>query len=309
MMDQKRVVVTGATGLIGKALCRVLLQRGYEIRVFSRKPEAARAVVPGAAAYVAWQPGETGPWAAAIDGAYAVINLAGASIAGRRWTDRYKREIRDSRIIGTRGLVNAIAAAESRPRVLINPSGIDYYGDRGDTPLDENAEPGSGFLAQVCVEWEREASRAEEYGVRTVVVRNGIVLARGEGALSRLLLPFKLFVGGPILPGTQWWSWIHLADQIGITILALEDERVRGPINATAPQPQTNREFSRTLGRVLRRPALVPVPGFALRILLGEMADVLLIQSKRVLPEKARALGYEFKYPTSEEALRDILRT
>lgn len=309
MTDQKRVVVTGATGLIGKALCRVLLQRGYEICVFSRNPEAARAVVPGAAEYVAWQPDEAGPWAAAIDGAYAVVNLAGASIAGRRWTDRYKREIRDSRIIGTRGLVNAIAAAESRPRVLINPSGIDYYGDRGDTPLDENAEPGSGFLAQVCVEWEREASRAEEYGVRTVVVRNGIVLARGEGALSRLLLPFKLFVGGPILPGTQWWSWIHLADQIGITILALEDERVRGPINATAPQPQTNREFSRTLGRVLRRPALVPVPGFALRILLGEMADVLLIQSKRVLPEKARALGYEFKYPTSEEALRDILRT
>lgn len=307
MSESKRVIVTGATGLIGKALCQRLQQRGYAVVVFSRDPGAARLAVPGAAEYVAWRPEERGPWATTVDGAYGVIHLAGASIAGQRWTPAYKREIRDSRVIGTRGIVNAIGQARQKPEVLVSMSGIDYYGPRGDTPLGEDEPPGSGFLAQVCIEWEREALRAETFGVRTVVVRNGIVLDRHEGALARLLLPFRLFAGGPVLPGTQWWSWIHLEDEVGIILLALEEERAHGPLNGTAPNPLRNRDFSATLGRVMGRPSLAPIPLFALEILLGEMAGPLLVEKQKVLPQRAVELGYRFKYPDLEPALRQIL--
>ena len=306
MTEANRVVVTGATGLIGKPLCRRLIERGYQVVVFSRDPGAARKAVPGAADYVAWQPAESGAWAAAIDGAYGVIHLAGASVGGKRWSEEYKREIRDSRVTGTSGLVSTMAQARAKPRVFVSGSAVGYYGFRDDTRLDESAPPGDDFLAQVCRAWEHEALKAEEYSIRTVVVRTGVVLDKDEGALAALLPPYRMFVGGPILPGTQWFSWIHLADEVGIIMLALEDERARGPINATAPEPQTNRAFSTTLGRVLGRPSLMPVPGFGLRLLLGEFAETL-VNGQRVIPKKAQELGYQFQYPTSEQALRQIL--
>ncbi|MEM8530654.1 MAG: TIGR01777 family oxidoreductase [Chloroflexota bacterium] len=307
MSDQRRVVVTGATGLIGRALCKKLREHGYDVVVFSRSPDKARQAVPGATEYVAWQAAETGDWAKAIDGAYAVISLAGASIAGQRWNEAYKQELYDSRIVATRGLVKAMEQAQSKPEVFVSGSAVGYYGWSDDTPLDEDAAPGKDFLAQLCVDWEREAAAAEQLGIRTSMIRTGIVLDKDEGALSQLLLPFKMFVGGPVLPGTQWLSWIHLVDQVGIIMLALEDERVRGAINATAPAPQTNRDFSATLANVMGRPSWLPIPGFGLQLLFGEMADALLINGQRVLPHKADEYGYQFTYPNLEPALQEIL--
>jgi uncharacterized protein (TIGR01777 family) len=306
MADGKRVVVTGATGLIGKDVCNRLRAEGYEVVVFTREPERARRAAPGAADYVAWTPSESGPWAAHIDGAWGVVNLAGAPVAGKRWTEARKREIRDSRIVGTRGIVAAIAAAARKPEALVNASAIGYYGPRDDTPLDEAAPAGHDFLAGVVADWEAEARKAEDAGVRVALVRTGIVLDKDEGALAQLMLPYRFFVGGPVLPGTQWFSWIHHLDEAGIVLLALRDERARGPINATAPEPQTNRDFSRTLSRVMGRPSLFPVPGVALKLLFGEFAGTL-TTGQRVLPARAQELGYKFQYPASEAALRQIL--
>jgi hypothetical protein len=308
MADTQRVVVAGATGLIGRALCAQLTAKGYQVVVFSRNPAAARRAIPSAVEYVAWTPSESGTWAAAIDGAYAVINMAGAPIIGKRWNAAYKQELRDSRIIGTRGLVRAMAAAQRKPRVFISGSAIGYYGSRDDTPLDEQARPGNDFLSQLVIDWEQEAAKAEQAGIRTVMLRTGIVLDTEGGALKPLLLPFRLGAGGPVLPGSQYWSWIHLDDEIGLILFALEHEQVRGPLNATAPEPLTNREFSAVLGRVLHRPSLVPVPGFAIKLLLGEVAEPLIINGQRVIPAKAQQYGYSFKYPALEPALRQILQ-
>jgi NAD dependent epimerase/dehydratase family enzyme len=330
MTDAKRVVVTGATGMIGRALCKQLIAKGYQVVAFSRDPQKARRSVPGAAEYIAWTPSETGPWASAIDGAHGVIHLAGASLFGKRWSEAYKREIVASREIGTRGLVSAMAQAKAKPRVFVSMSAVGYYGPHGDEKLDESAPPGNDFLARVCQVWEREARRAEDLGIRTVIFRSGVVLGgdekmsipidlggaaldrpglilkTDEGAFPLLVMPFYFFSGGPILPGTQWMAWIHVDDTIGLLTMALEDERVRGPLNATAPQSQTNREIARTIGRVMGRPAWLPVPGFALKLMLGEMADMI-TTGQRVIPQKAHDLGYQFKYPTSEQAIRQII--
>lgn len=306
--EGKRVVVTGATGLIGKALCARLRERGYAVVVLSRDPEGARGAVPGAAEYVRYEPAESGAWASALDGAWGVVNLAGASIAGKRWNEAYKHEIRDSRVLGTRGLVAAMRAAKTKPQVFVSGSAIGYYGPRDNTALDEGAAPGDDFLAGVVKEWEAEGMRAEELGIRTVLLRTGVVLDAKEGALPQMKRPVSLFVGGPVLPGDQWFSWIHLADEVGIIMLALEDERVRGPLNATAPGVQTNRDFYRTLGKVLGRPIWAPVPGFALKVIVGESAE-LLTTGQRVIPKKAQELGYRFQYPTSEAALTQIFQS
>lgn len=307
MADTQRVVVAGATGLIGRKLCAQLTAKGYQVVVFSRNPDSARRTIPNAVEYVAWTPSESGPWAAALDGAYAVINLAGAPIIGKRWNAAYKQELRDSRVIGTRGLVTAMAAAQRKPQVFVSGSAIGYYGSRDNTPLDEQARPGSDFLAQLAIDWEQAAAKAEQAGIRTVLLRTGIVLDTNGGALKPLLLPFRLGVGGPVLPGSQYWSWIHLDDSVGLILFALENQQVRGPLNATAPEPLTNREFSKVLGKVLGRPSLFPVPGFALNLLLGEVAEPLIVNGQRVIPAKAQQSGYSFKYPTLEPALRQLL--
>jgi NAD dependent epimerase/dehydratase family enzyme len=330
MTDTKRVVVTGATGMIGRQLCNQLSAKGYHVVAFSRDPQKARQSVPSAAEYIAWTPSENGPWASAIDGAHGVIHLAGASLFGKRWTDSYKREIVESREIGTRGLVNAMTQAQNKPKVFVSMSAVGYYGPHGEELLDENAPAGSDFLARVCQAWEREARRAEALGIRTVLFRSGVVLGGDEkmslpiviagasldrpgvilkteeGAFPLLVMPFHFFAGGPILPGTQYLSWIHADDTIGLLLFALEDERVRGPLNATASEPITNRDMAKTIGRVMGRPSWVPVPGFALKLMLGEMADMI-TTGQRALPKKAQELGYQFKHPTAGGAVRDIL--
>ncbi len=302
----RRVIVTGATGMLGRPLCQQLLQRGDEVVVFSRNADSAHRACPQASAHVTWSytPGD---WSDEFERADAIINLAGASLADKRWTAAYKREIVASREAGTRSLVEAAGRATRRPRVFISASGTDYYGDCGDAPVTEETPPGTGFLPDVCVAWEREARRAEEYGIRTAIMRTGIVLASHGGALERLLPIFRLGLGGPFLPGTQWWSWVHIDDVIGLFLRALDDEAAHGPINVTAPNPVRNRNFAFLLGRVLHRPAIFPIPRFAVEIIAGEMAGPALFEKQRALPHAAQALGYQFRFPELEPALRDIV--
>lgn len=306
--DPRRVVVTGATGLIGSRLCRALSQRGYHVIVFSRNPASAVQKVPSAQEYVAWNGKLDRTWTQSLEGAYAVVHLAGASIFGKRWDAAYKQELRESRIDTTRGLVQAMTTLEQRPQVFISGSAVGYYGARDDTPLAEDAAPGNNdFLAQLSVAWEAAAVPATALGVRTVLVRTGIVLDAKEGALPLMKLPFMLFAGGPILPGTQWFPWIHVADEVGIILKALEDDRISGPVNATAPNPLRNRDFMATLGKVLGTPSWVPVPGFSLHLLLGEFADSL-VTGQRAIPQAMQQAGYEFAFPDAERALRDLLK-
>jgi hypothetical protein len=307
MTDSKRVVVTGATGLIGRHLCKQLAERGYQVVIFTRNPEKARSSVPEASEYVAWTPKYLDDWANALNGAYGLIHLAGAPIFGPRWDDHYKAEIRDSRIVSTRVLFGAMTEIAAPPQVFVSGSAVGYYGDADAALLDESAPPGELFLSQVTVELEREARRAEDLGVRTVLIRTGIVLDADEGALPQLVLPFRFYVGGPILPGTQYISWIHIEDEVGIILLALENEQAQGPMNATAPNPETNADFTGTLGKVMGTPAWLPVPGVGIKVILGELADNL-VTGQRALPIKARDLGYKFKHPELEPALRDLLK-
>jgi uncharacterized protein (TIGR01777 family) len=299
-----RVAVTGATGRIGSALVRALQERGDDVTVLTRNPERARAALPGTTA-IEWDP-MTGPAPAeALAGRDGVVHMAGEDVA-QRWTGDAKRRIRESREIGTRHLVAGIAAAEPRPRVLVSASAVGYYGPRGDEPVDESAAPGDDFLAQVCVAWEREAERAEELGVRVVRLRTGVVLDREGGALSKMLPFFRLGIGGPVAGGRQYMPWIHRDDVIGMQLAALDGEAWSGPVNTTAPEPVTNREFSRALGRALHRPALAPVPGLAVRVLYGDMAEIV-TGGQRAVPRRARELGYQHRHPQLDEALAAAL--
>jgi uncharacterized protein len=299
-----KVTVTGSTGLIGSRLVRRLRERGDEVTVLSRDPERA-GEAPGVEAVV-WDAIAGPPPAGALAGRDGILHLAGETVA-RRWTGEAKRAIRDSRVLGTRNLVAGLRAAQPRPPVLVCASAAGYYGPRGDEPIDESARPGADFLAGVCVEWEREATAAAQLGMRVVNVRTGVVLDRDGGALARMLAPFRAGLGGPVAGGRHYMPWIHLDDVAGIYLAALARDPWSGPINATAPAPATNREFSSALGRVLGRPAVVPLPGLALRVLLGEMAQVV-VSGQRALPRRAQQLGYEFAHPQLEEALRSALR-
>jgi len=254
----------------------------------------------------AWEPEAGPPVDEAMIGVDAVVHLAGEPIAARRWSDEQKRRIRDSRIVSTRNLVNALRRAEPKPRVLVSGSAIGFYGDRGDEPLIESSEPGSGFMSEVCVKWEEEAELARHLGVRVVEVRTGVVLSEEGGALKKMLPPFRLGVGGPLGSGRQWFSWIHIEDIVGIFKTAILSSSLTGPVNGTAPEPITNSDFTRQLGRVLHRPAFLPVPEFALRALMGEMADVVL-GSQRVIPKMMMDVGYRFRYPKLAPALEDLL--
>ncbi len=304
------VTVTGATGLIGPSLLSALREQGAQVTVLTRDPERARARL-GNVDFLRWEPLEEPAPASALVGRDAVLHLAGEPVA-QRWSARAKQAIRASRTQGTDNLLAGLSlAARSElgrpPQTLISSSAIGYYGPHGEEPLDEDAAPGGDFLARVCVEWEAAAAAAAQLGMRTVQVRTGVVLDRGGGALAKMLPPFKLGVGGPVAGGRQYISWIHAADLVGMMLAALSDERWSGPVNATAPEPVSNYEFSKALGRVLGRPSLLPVPGFALRALYGEMAEIV-TTGARVMPAKALVLGYEFAQPQLEPALRAALK-
>jgi len=277
------------------------------VRALSRDSVAAKQRVPHLKEVFPWNPLQELPPLQAFEGCDAVINLAGESIAGR-WTAPKKQLIRDSRVLGTKNLVNALAQLGSRPKVLISASAIGYYGDRGEETLTEDAAPGSDFLAQVCRDWENEALKAESLGMRVVRLRIGLVLGRGGGTLQALLPLFRVGLGGPLGSGRQWWSWIHRDDLCRLIVQILANENVSGPINATAPQPVRQKEFAQVLGRVLRRPAFLPTPAFALKIALGEFADGILA-SQRALPRRAQEMGYRFQFEELEGALREILQT
>jgi uncharacterized protein (TIGR01777 family) len=301
-----RVLVTGATGLIGSDLCDALLARGDEVVGLTRDPERARSTNP-TVTWHAWRPTTETPPPAALDGIDGVVNLVGEEI-NQRLTDEAKVRIRESRILGTRNLLEGIEASPTEPSVFVGQSAIGYYGDRGAQVVDEESEPGEGFAAEVPIDWEAAERQAEGIFDRVVIFRTGLVLSKNGGLLKQLLLPFKLGVGGPIAGGDQYMSWVHIEDVVGLFLWALDDHRVWGVINGTAPNPVTNRELSKALGRALNRPAFMPVPKFAVAALRGgELADVV-AGGARVIPRRALDLGYEFRHPEIDEAMRSALR-
>ena len=300
-----RVLVTGASGLIGSALCDALLARGDTVVGLSRDPQRARATNPSVI-WHAWEPTLERPPAAAFDGVDGVVNLVGEKI-DQRWTEESKRRIMESRRAATHNLVQAIAGLDRKPAVLVSQSAVGFYGNRGEAIVEESSGPGERYDSVVVQEWEKAAREIEPSGVRLVIVRTGQVLDAGGGMLSELLTPFKLGVGGPLAGGSQYLSWIHIDDEVGILLWALDNEQVGGVINATSPNPATNRDFSKALGRALGRPAVMPVPGLVLDLKFGREFGAILRGGQRVVPKRALDLGYEFRHPDLDKALRSLL--
>lgn len=299
-----KIVLAGGTGFIGKALTEKFLQKNYELTILTRSaahPKSAEKV-----RFVSWDTSRQGGlWEKEIDGADIVINLVGEPIAQGRWTAARKKKLRDSRIQSVQAIHRAIEKSTQRPKVLLNASAIGYYGPRGDEILDENSHAGTGFLADLCKQWEEEAMKAEALNVRTIRLRIGVVLERNGGALAKMVPPFRMGIGGPLGNGKQWMSWVHLQDLTRLILFLLEHSEAFGAFNATALNPVKMNEFAKTLGRVLHRPALFPVPGFVLKVLLGELSEMLLT-GQCVLPQRAIQLGFSFQYPTLESALQAV---
>jgi uncharacterized protein len=295
-----KVVVAGGSGFLGQALRTALLANGHAVANFTRRP------TPTAPDDVPWIPdGTVGAWSRVIEGADAVVNLAGAGIADGRWTPQRKHAILSSRLLATKSIVAAIRRASAPPRVLINASGIGYYGPHGDEIVTEATPAGNDFLAQVCVQWETEAEQASTH-TRVAIVRTGVALHASGGALTRMLLPFKLGAGGPIGSGTQYMPWIHRDDWVDLVRWLIADLEARGAFNGCAPAPVSNAEFGRTLGRALGRPAILPTPALALKLVFGEMAD-LLLTGQRAIPARATELGFQFRFPSLQDALADLI--
>ncbi len=301
----KKVLVTGGTGFIGSRVCHNLHNKDYVISVVSRNPEKAKDRLERVQEIYAWNPETEELPTEAISDTQAVIHLAGETIAGR-WNSDKKQRIRDSRVLSTRNLVTSFANNDSKPDTLICASAIGLYGDSGENSFTEETPPGTDFLAEVCQEWETEAYKARELGIRAVTVRIGLVLGIGGGLLKQVLTPFKIGVGGKLGNGQQWMSWIHIDDLVGIIFHALENDSINGPLNATAPTPVRNIEFTKALGSALNRPTILPAPYFGLKLMMGEFADFVLL-SQNVLPEKTVASGYDFQFPTIDSALSDLL--
>ncbi len=306
-----RIVISGGTGFLGSPLAEMYAEEGHDVRVLTRSLMSGDfrhdpgTGVPGVTR-VGWVPdGKSGPWATVLDGADAVINLAGESIDAGRWTPQRKARLRDSRLLATRSLATAILAVKAPPRVFVSSSAVGFYGPAGDQPLTEASPAGRGFLAGLCEDWEKEAQCVTRAETRLAIVRSGIVLERSGGALARMITPFRWFVGGRIGSGRQYFSWIHRLDWMELVRWIVQQQEVRGAINATAPEPVTNKELARALGRALHRPRLVPAPTFALKLIVGEMADSI-VTGQRVIPARAQALGYHFRYPDIDQAFRGI---
>jgi uncharacterized protein (TIGR01777 family) len=300
-----KVLLTGASGLIGSALCDTLLVRGDAVVGLTRDPERARRSNPKVA-WHPWEPTLERPPADAFDGVDGVVNLVGEKI-DQRWSEDAKRRIMETRRAGTHNLVQAIAGLQRKPEVLVSQSAVGYYGDRGEAIVDESSDPGESFDSLVTREWEKAAREVEPSGVRLAIVRTGQVLDGGGGMLGELLAPFRLGLGGPLAGGRQYVSWIHIDDEVGILLWALENEAVSGVLNAASPNPATNRDFSKALGRALNRPAVTPVPGLVLDLKFGREFGAVLRGGQRVVPRRALDLGYEFRHPELDEALRDLL--
>jgi uncharacterized protein len=297
-----KILITGASGLIGKALQKSFRENGYEMLLASRSE-------PKDDQHIQWST-DTGfrdEDIPRLEGLDAVIHLAGESVSGLRWTDEKKKAIRDSRVFGTRSMIETLDKLTDKPKVFISGSAIGFYGDRGNDELTESSPSGKTFLAEVCKEWEAESRRAEDLGIRTVLLRTGIVLSKDGGALATMLTPFKFGVGGVIGDGKQWMSWISLDDVVGIVNFALENESVRGALNVTAPNPVSNEEFTKTLGAVLYRPTFLPLPEFAVHMVFGEMGDALLLDSTRVMPKRINDAGYQFKFTNLKAALENAV--
>jgi uncharacterized protein (TIGR01777 family) len=297
--NQMKILVSGATGLIGSAFVKIANAAGHSTTALTRKK------APGA---IPWDPAVGTLDAAAIEGFDAVVHLAGENIAAGRWTTAQKKRILDSRVQGTRLLSNSLAQLQRRPSVMVSASAVGFYGDCGDRLLREDSPPGNDFLANVCREWEQATEAASKAGIRVVHLRSGVVLAKEGGALAKMLPPFKMGVGGKIGSGRQYMSWIDLEDEAGVILHCISRDSMRGPVNSVGPSPVTNLEFTRTLGRVLSRPTVLPLPAFAARLLLGELADGLLLASQRVEPAKLTAEGFVFRHRNLEETLRRILK-
>ena len=302
-----RVVITGATGFIGGALCKAL-HKDYEVIALSRDAGRAAKSVGETAKVIEWDGRTTGSWFKQANGAFAIINLAGENVASGRWNESKKAGILHSRLDSAKAVLDAIKQVDKKPAVVIQASAIGYYGPRSDEQLDETSTPGKGFLANVCRRIESSAEEIEGVGVRCVVIRTGVVLGRDGGAFARLVKPFRFYLGGYLGSGRQWFSWIHLDDEIAAIKFLLENEHLKGVFNLTAPQPVTMKEFCKILGKVLHRPAWLNVPAFAARLAFGEMADEMLLSGQKVLPKRLLNTGFDFKYTNVEQALNDITR-
>jgi len=301
-----RIIITGGTGLIGRPLSAALIAQGHEVTVLSRDPIEAEPMPEGVFLH-RWDGKTAEGWGHLVDGADGIINLAGAGMGDRRWSKKRKALIRDSRLNAGMAVMEATREATIKPKVLIQGSAMGYYGgDNGGTISVEASESGDDFMAKVCFDWEISTAPASHMGVRRPVIRTGIVLSNDGGAFTRLKLPFKFYVGGKLGDGSQWFSWIHMQDQIRAMIFLLENDAADGPFNLVAPNPVTNQELSNALGDAMGRPSAIPAPSFALKIALGEMSDMVL-KGPRVLPKKLEDMGFEFQYPTIEEALDELV--
>jgi uncharacterized protein len=301
-----RIIITGGTGLIGKPLSAALLNEGHEVIILSRNPAQRKGIPPGVR-LERWDGQSADGWGTLADGAGAIINLAGEGIADGRWSEERKQRILASRVNAGKAVVQAIAQAQQKPGVLIQASAVGYYGPRGDEIITEESAPGADFLSRVCFEWEASTAPASQQGVRRPVLRTGIVFSNDGGAFPRLVLPFHLFAGGPVGSGKQWYPWIHIDDEVRAIQFLLNHPTATGPFNLSAPEPLTNKALAREIGKVMNRPAFLPAPSFGLQIVFGEMSTVVL-DGQRAIPKRLQELGFQFKYPTAEAALRALLQ-
>ena len=295
-----RVLITGASGLVGRELQKSFAAKGYDMLLASRSE-------PADEQHIQWTVEEGFAEPEKLEGLDAVVHLAGENVSGLRWTEEKKRSIRDSRVLGTRNVVTAISKLKNRPKVFVASSAIGFYGERGDEEITESSAAGDNFLAEVSKAWESESRRAEDAGIRTVLLRTGIVLTKEGGALGTMLTPFKLGVGGVVGSGKQWMSWISMEDHIAVINCVIENENIRGAVNSVSPNPVTNEEFTKTLGEVLYRPTFLPLPEFAVSMVFGEMGDALLLASTKVLPKRLEDAGFKFKYPQLKSAIENAV--